>query len=165
MSAESRMKAAVASALMPDEEFLAGRVCVPNTVGAAAIGGVLGGAVGALAATAVQRGLRPAPPQQGFAARIPTDRKVAIVITTHRLLVFKTGGFGAGIREPIVGAGRRDLHSVEVRPAKIGFASVRVRFADGGAVELKLETDRKLDHLRHAFSRLGSRTPQASETH
>jgi hypothetical protein len=161
MRAEAKIQAAVAPALMPDETFLAARVCLPAGVGTAALGGVLGGAVGAVAVTAVHAKRQGTARRAGLAARIPASKKVAVVITTHRLLVFGLTPYGAGVRQPILGVGRRDLLSVEVHPAKIGFAKLRVGFGDGSTVDLKLDSDRKLDELRQAVSLLGSGPTQA----
>jgi hypothetical protein len=160
VSAEAKIKASVAPALMPDETFLAGRACVPATLGAALAGGLLGGAVGAVAVTAAQASLQGTRRRQGLASRIPPNKKVAVVLTTHRLLVFSMG-FGSSVRQPILGVGRRDLLGLEVHPAKIGFAKLRVGFADRSTVDFKLDSDRKLDELRSAIAQFATGAPVA----
>jgi hypothetical protein len=147
-----------AGVLQRDEHLLAGvrAMAKGHTKGAAA--GGLGGAVGALAAGALQKRSARKQTEQtsGLAAMFPKDPMVAIGVTDQRLLVFQRSQMTGGSKDlqaefPLARVASMTRTQSRVMLQKI--PGVLVAFDDGSSIELEIAKLDKPDRLLEAFQR------------
>lgn len=89
----------------------------------------------------------------GMSARIPTDQDVAVVATTHRLLVFKTG-YAGRVGQPLFGVGPHNLRRVEV--SRHGGVNGRliIEFLDLSTTTVEIAALRQVGRMKEAVDRL-----------
>jgi hypothetical protein len=87
------------------------------------------------------------------ASRVPKDRDVVLVVTTHRLLIMETLARGH-VGEPYLGVGPHNLLELDVVQFNPLTASITIRYLDGSVTELTTLTVKAVPGLRAAFRHL-----------
>jgi hypothetical protein len=89
----------------------------------------------------------------GMSSRIPTDQDLALVVTTHRVLVFKKGCAGR-VGQPLFGVGPHNLRRIDV--GRHGALNGRVTFAflDRSSTMVDLAGARPVGKVKAAVERL-----------
>ncbi len=89
----------------------------------------------------------------GKSGRIPTDQDVVVMITSHRVLVFKTG-YGGNVGRPLYGVGPHNLRRVDVSRHAALTGRITIEFMDSSTTIVDMATLGQVGRMKDAADQL-----------